>query len=159
MLPDSEQKQDCLKERLKTAVHHIPPKEYFEMSEVEKWQHSIDIWEREKWKMLRKYLTPEQLTAVKNVNYIIKKMRYGLKEELDEEKFLVEYCKAVIKGWKGLKFRYLEELLLVDISELKPDDCLPYTPENAELLMKNSADMDSWVTETVGDLENFTSSK
>ena len=85
MLPDSEQKLDCLKERLKTAVHHIPPKEYFEMSEVEKWQHSIDIWEREKWKMLRKYLTPEQLTAVKNVNYIIKKMRYGLKEELDEE--------------------------------------------------------------------------
>lgn len=80
-------------------------------------------------------------------------------EELDEEKFLVEYCKAVIKGWSGLKFRYLEELLLVDISDLDPDDNLPYTQENAELLMKNSTEMDSWVTETVGDLENFTSSK
>ena len=45
MLPDTEQKQDCLKERLKTAVHHIPPKDYFEMSEVEKWEHSIDVWE------------------------------------------------------------------------------------------------------------------
>ena len=85
MLPDTEQKQDCLKERLKTAVHHIPPKDYFEMSEVEKWQHSIDIWEREKWKMLRKYLTPEQLEAVSNVNGIVRKMRYGLKEELDEQ--------------------------------------------------------------------------
>jgi len=80
-------------------------------------------------------------------------------EELDEEKFLVEYCKAVIKGWSGLKFRYLEELLLVDISDLDPDDNLPYTQENAELLMKNSTEMDSWVTETVGDLENFTSNK
>ena len=80
-------------------------------------------------------------------------------EHLDEEKFLVEYCKAVIKGWKGLKYRYLEELLLVDVSELDPDDKLPYTQENAELLMKNAPDFDSWLTETVGDLENFTSNK
>lgn len=80
-------------------------------------------------------------------------------EELDDEKFLIEYSKAVIKGWKGLKFRYLEELLLVDISNLDPDDELPYTQENAELLLKNAADFDTWVTETVGDLENFTSNK
>ena len=43
-------------------------------------------------------------------------------EEMDEDKFIVEYTKAVIKGWKGLKFSYLEELLLVDISTLNPDD-------------------------------------
>ena len=80
-------------------------------------------------------------------------------EVLDEDKFLVEYCKSVIKGWSGLKYRYLEELLLVDISALDPDDCLPYTPDNAELLMKNANSFDTWITETVGDLENFTSNK
>jgi len=80
-------------------------------------------------------------------------------EVLDEEKFLEEYCKAVIKTWSGLKFSYLEELLLVDVSAYDQDDELPYTPENAELLMKNSTVFDSWVTETVGDLENFTGSK
>ena len=80
-------------------------------------------------------------------------------EVLDEEKFLVEYCKAVIKSWSGLKYRYLEELLLVDVSELDPDDELAYSQENAEVLMKNSSTFDSWVTETVGDLENFTSNK
>tara|TARA_B100000214_G_scaffold141438_1_gene101091 strand:+ start:1553 stop:1990 length:438 start_codon:yes stop_codon:yes gene_type:complete len=80
-------------------------------------------------------------------------------EEFDEEKFIVQYCTAVVKGWKGLKYKYLEELLLVDISGLEPEDCLPYTQENAELLMKNANDFDSWVTETVGDLENFTGSK
>ena len=52
-------------------------------------------------------------------------------EEMDDDKFIVEYCKAVIKGWKGLKFSYLEELLLVDVSGLSPDDCLPYTQDNA----------------------------
>jgi hypothetical protein len=80
-------------------------------------------------------------------------------EVLDEDKFLIEYCKAVIKGWKGLKYRYLEELLLVDIGELDPEDELPYTQDNAELLMKNSGSFDTWVTDTVGDLENFTGAK
>ena len=80
-------------------------------------------------------------------------------EEFDDEKFIVEYYKAVIKGWKGLKYSYLEELLLVDISGLDPEDCLPYTQDNAELLMKNATDFDTWVTETVGDLENFTGNK
>lgn len=80
-------------------------------------------------------------------------------EELDEEKFLVEYTKAVLKGWSGLKYRYLEELLLVDIGELDPDDELPFTQENGELLMKNGTSFDTWVTETVGELENFTERK
>lgn len=80
-------------------------------------------------------------------------------EDLDEDKFIVEYCKAVVKGWSGIKFRYLEELLLVDVSNLEPDDELPYTQENSELLMRNSNVFDSWVTEAVGDLENFTGNK
>ena len=80
-------------------------------------------------------------------------------EELNEDLFLVEYVKGVIKGWSGLKFRYLEELLLVDVAELDPDDELPFTQDNAELLMKNSGDFDTWITEVVGDLENFTGNK
>ncbi len=80
-------------------------------------------------------------------------------EELNEDMFLVEYVKAVIQGWSGLKFRYLEELLLVDVSAYEPDDELPFTSENAELLMKNSGDFDTWITEVVGDLENFTGNK
>jgi hypothetical protein len=78
---------------------------------------------------------------------------------MDDDKFIVEYCKAVIKGWKGLKYSYLEELLLVDVSDLDPEDTLPFTADNSELLMKNATDFDTWVTEMVGDLENFTKNK
>ena len=42
---------------------------------------------------------------------------------------------------------------------LDADDELIHTQENAELLMRNSSDFDSWVTETVSDLENFTGNK
>ena len=104
------------------------------------------------------YLAREELLKLRKRCVITKfdKKTRQPEETLDEEKFIVEYCKAVIKGWSGLKYRYLEELLLVDISNLDADDELPYTQDNAELLMKNSNTFDTWVTEAVGDLENFT---
>lgn len=107
------------------------------------------------------YLSREELLKLRKkcVTTKFDKKTRQPEEVLDEEKFLTEYCKAVIKGWSGLKYRYLEELLLVDISELDPEDELPYTQDNAELLMKNSNTFDSWVTESVGDLENFTGRK
>tara|TARA_X000001036_G_C20565474_1_gene760333 strand:- start:376 stop:816 length:441 start_codon:yes stop_codon:yes gene_type:complete len=107
------------------------------------------------------YLAREELVRLRKKCLSTKwnKKTHQPEEELNEEKFLEEYCKAVIKGWKGLKYSYLEELLLVDVSQFDPKDCLPYTAENAELLMKNSNGFDTWVTETVGDLENFTKAK
>ena len=104
------------------------------------------------------YLAREELLKLRKRCVITKfdKKTRQPEETLDEEKFIVEYCKAVIKGWSGLKYRYLEELLLVDISSLDAEDELAYTQDNAELLMKNSNTFDTWVTEAVGDLENFT---
>ena len=107
------------------------------------------------------YLAREELLKLRKrcVTTKFDKKTRQPEESLDEEKFIVEYCKAVIKGWSGLKYRYLEELLLVDVGDLDPDDTLPYTQDNAELLMKNSNIFDGWVTEAVADLENFTGNK
>ena len=107
------------------------------------------------------YLAREELIKLRKKCITNKwnKKTHQPEEELDDEKFVVEYTKAVIKGWKGLKYRYLEELLLVDISSLDPEDDLVYTQENAELLMKNATSFDTWVTDTIGDLENFTGDK
>ena len=107
------------------------------------------------------YLAREELVKLRNrcVSQKFNRKTRGFEEQLDEDKFLVEYCKAVIKGWKGLKYSYLEELLLVDISSLDPNDELEFSQENAETLMKNASDFDSWVNETTGDLENFTKTK
>jgi|TARA_R110002153_G_scaffold261290_2_gene421658 hypothetical protein len=107
------------------------------------------------------YLAREELVKLRNrcVSQKFNRKTRGFEEQLDEDKFLVEYCKAVIKGWKGLKYSYLEELLLVDISALNPDDELEHNQENAETLMKNASDFDTWLTEVTGELENFTKVK
>jgi|TARA_A100001015_G_scaffold287853_1_gene358076 hypothetical protein len=107
------------------------------------------------------YLAREELLKLRKkcvTTKFDKKTRQPV-EELNDDKFLIEYTKAIVKGWSGLKYKYLEELLLVDVSSLDPEDTLQYTQENAELLMKNASEFDAWITETVGDLANFTKTK
>ena len=115
----------------------------------------------EDFKIKLTYLAREELLKLRNkcvTNKFNKKTR-AYEEEFDADKFLPQYIKAVIKGWTGLKYKYLEELLLVDTSGVEDEDCLEFTEENCEVLIKNSNDFNTWVTEQVGDLENFTERK
>ena len=107
------------------------------------------------------YLGRDELLALRKkcVTTKFNKKTHQPEEELDDDKFMREYSKAIIKSWSGFKYRYLEELLLVDVSSFDLDDELPYTSDNAETLMKNSTAFDGWVSETVGTLENFTQRK
>lgn len=76
-------------------------------------------------------------------------------EILDEEKFITEFTKATIKDWKGLKLKYLEDLLLVDLKDNDPEIELEYSQDQAEVLVQNSTEFDTWINEVVFDLDNF----
>ena len=78
-------------------------------------------------------------------------------EELDETKFVTEFSGATVKGWKGLKLKYLEDLILVDLKGQDKESEMPYSKENAEVLVENSSEFDNWLNEVVFDLENFRS--
>lgn len=79
-------------------------------------------------------------------------------EELNDDLFLELYVKGSIKGWTGLKMRYLEQLAPVDVSDQDPESELEYTEENALYLMKSSVNFDSFISEQVTDLGNFSRS-
>lgn len=80
-------------------------------------------------------------------------------EELNDELFLELYVKGSIKGWSGLKLKYLEQLAPVDVSDADPESELDYSEENALYLMKSSTNFDSFISEQVTDLGNFTKNK
>ena len=78
-------------------------------------------------------------------------------DELDEELFLKTYVSAIIKGWTGLKFKYLQDLMLVDLSNVEDIEAeLEYNQDNALVLMKNSQELDGFVTDITSNLANFT---
>lgn len=80
-------------------------------------------------------------------------------EELNDDLFLELYVKGCIKGWTGLKLSYLEQLAPVDVRDADHDQELEYTEENALYLMKSSTNFDSFISEKVTDLGNFSKNK
>lgn len=78
-------------------------------------------------------------------------------DEVDDDVFLRLYVDAIVKGWKGFKLKYLVQLMPVDPAGFKDlEDELGFSADNAFALMKNSPDFDSFVSDTTGDLQNFT---
>ena len=82
-----------------------------------------------------------------------------LNEELDDEKFVVEFTGAVVKGWEGLTLEHLETLLLIDTEDKDMSEELPYSIDNAEVLVSSSTEFDTWLNEVVFDLDNFRSQR
>ena len=78
-----------------------------------------------------------------------------LVETLDEEKFVMEFANSSIKNWRGLTVEHLETLLLIDTENQDPNAEIEYNSENAEVLVTNSSEFDTWLNEVVFDLENF----
>ena len=79
----------------------------------------------------------------------------AFEETLDDEKFVIEFTQATVKGWKGLKLGYLEDLVLVDLKNQDVEKELEFSEANAQSLVENSTEFDNWLNEVVFDLENF----
>ena len=50
----------------------------------------------------------------------------AFEETLHDDKFVVEFTEATVKGWKGLKLKYLEDLDLVDLKGQESEQELPW---------------------------------
>ena len=112
----------------------------------------LDGFEIEVVNLARKELLALREKTTKN---IYNRKTKAMEEEMDEEMFVSEFTNSTIKGWRGLKLKFLEEILLVDLKDADPESMLPYTQENAELLVSSSAEFDNWLNEVVFDLDNF----
>ena len=106
-------------------------------------------------------LSRKELVALRKrctTNKFNRKTR-AFEESLDDDKFLVEFTNATVKGWKNLKLGYLEDLVLVELGSNDPNTLLPYTEANAQQLVENSNEFDNWLNEVVFDLDHFRSAE
>ena len=104
-------------------------------------------------------LSRKELVALRKkctANTFNRKTR-GFEEQLNDEKFVKEFTRATVKNWRGLKLKYLEDLVLVDLKGQDGEALMEYTEDNAHLLVENSSEFDNWLNEVVFDLENFRS--
>ena len=104
------------------------------------------------------YLNRDDLTKIRNrsLTYKFNKRTRQREEEIDNDKFLEEYTKRAIKGWKGLYIKDLPQLLPIDMSNANPSEEITYNETEALELIKNSTVFDQFITDCMQDYEKFT---
>jgi hypothetical protein len=101
------------------------------------------------------FLSRETLLSIRKKSTKTSFKNRQASEDFNEDLFLQLYVENAVKGWKGFKLSYLEQLAPVDLKGQNLDDELEYTAENALYLMKNSSNFDAFISEQVSDLGNF----
>ena len=76
-------------------------------------------------------------------------------EEVDDEKFSKKFTDATVKNWKGLTLDHLQTLILIDTTDKDLSTEVPYSKDNARLLVQGSSEFDAWLNGVVFDLDNF----
>ena len=118
----------------------------------------VDFQDKTGFKVKVAFLSREELIKLRKACVTTKfdrKTRQPI-EELNEELFTKNYVAAVVKGWTGLKYSYLQDLMLVDLASIKDlNEELEFSEENALVLMKNSTEFDGFISDVTSDLTNF----
>lgn len=96
-----------------------------------------------------------KLNSESEVTKLDPKQRVPVKE-IDTETFIDKFAKAAIKGWTGLKYKHLPELMLVDLNGVEDqEEEVEYSHENAVELLKESQAFDTWLNDIVFSLQTF----
>jgi hypothetical protein len=108
-----------------------------------------------------RFVTREDLLKIRaaSLTYKFNKRTKQREEEVDNDKFLERYAERAILGWKGLKIKHLPTLLPADISGLNPEEDITHSDEEALELLRNSTVFDQFVTDIMGDFEQFSKKK
>lgn len=73
----------------------------------------------------------------------------------DEEKFSNAFVEHCIIGWSGLTIDILSHLVLIDAGDMDPNTIVPYSQDNAAMLLKESVGFNQFIDDTVFNLEIF----
>lgn len=76
-------------------------------------------------------------------------------EQFDDELFTQLYIDQAIIDWKGLKIEYLADLVLLEDTDTQDAGLLPYSKNNALMLVTNSRVFDNWLSSVMSDISLF----
>ena len=107
------------------------------------------------------YLSREKLVKIRNRALVIKfnKRSRQREEEVDNDKFLEEYARETIKGWRGLTIRELARIMPIETAGADLDQEVPYSEEDALSLLQGSPIFDQFITDCMNDFELFEKEK
>jgi hypothetical protein len=110
------------------------------------------------FKVTLNHLSKSELARIRE-NSLVTKMdeETGIPyTDLDKDKYLDNYAEKAILGWTGLTGHVLSKLVLIDEDRFgNLDEEVDFSVTNAVSLLDNSKIFDTWVSQTLGKLDNF----
>jgi hypothetical protein len=117
----------------------------------------VDFPRYKSFKVEMCYLPREVITGIRERNTVISFNRVSRQKEetVDTDKFMDEYIKSVIVGWSGLTLEIVKNLVPIAVKEEDLKTPVPYSHDDAMWLVKNSTEFDSFVSDTLNQVDLF----
>lgn len=122
---------------------------------VESKQAEIELPGFDGFKVTVNLMTRPKIAKLREECMTIKYTKSGPINDLNQDKFADKFASQAIANWEGLTGAHVKQLMPVDESLIKDEDDIPYSNDNATMLLKNSEVFDSWLNDTVFELNNF----
>jgi hypothetical protein len=101
-----------------------------------------------------------QVIMNRNTKMELNKKSHKFEEVMDGEKLTKDMARTVVKGWKGLTYRYLSTVVVLDETKIPSLDTeIDFNDENLMFLVDNSYEFGSWIVDSVRDASNFSEKK
>ena len=82
---------------------------------------------------------------------------HSKEEELDVNTLRKEMCERCVLGWHGVTYKYLQNLVPLDMTEIDDiNEVVEFSQEALDMVVTNSYELDSWIFETVKDVAKMT---
>lgn len=121
-------------------------------------QNSIEVaYPRFKNFILKlRYLPRDEIAAIreKAATNTYNRLTRQREDVVDTDKFMDEYIKKALVGWSGLTYEVIVALVPVEVN-VSLDTEVEYTHENAMWLVKNSTEFDSFISDTMNQVDLF----
>jgi len=113
------------------------------------------------FKVRMRYVTRDELAEMreKTTSITFDRASRARKEDVDTDKFMDSYIKKAIINWSGLTYETIGALVPVDLTDKNLAEEIPYSHENALWLVKNSTEFDTFISDTMNQVDLFSVTK
>ncbi len=118
---------------------------------------SIEFPRFKSFKLQMCYIPRDDVTEIRNKhsNITFNRATREREEKVDTDKFMDEYIKKAIVGWTGLTYETVKGLVPISVTEEDLVKEVPYSHEDAMWLVKNSSEFDTFVSDTMNQVDLF----
>jgi hypothetical protein len=138
--------------------------EVMKLSELVKKERTVKpvLYDKD-WKVSFKvaYLSRTELQSMigRNTKIDFDPKTHEKVEKLNAEALSKEIADTCVLGWEGVTYKWLANVMPIDIPDSKDGEELEFSKENLETLLKNTYGIESWIFDTVKDAANFSEKK